>query len=30
VVDSTNYKDLDVPDSERECPKWETVMKPEL
>jgi ribose transport system substrate-binding protein len=27
VVDSTNYKDLDVPESQRECPAWETVVK---
>ncbi|PWT84099.1 MAG: sugar ABC transporter substrate-binding protein [Blastocatellia bacterium] len=30
VIDSTNYQELDVPDSERECPKWESVMKPDL
>jgi ribose transport system substrate-binding protein len=27
VIDSTNYKELDVPDAERECPKWETVIR---
>jgi hypothetical protein len=27
VIDSANYKDLDVPESQRECPAWETVVK---
>ena len=27
VIDSTNYKELDVPDAERECPKWETIIR---
>ena len=27
VIDSSNYKDLDVPESQRECPAWETVVK---
>ena len=27
VLDNTNYKDADIPDAERECPKWETVVK---
>ena len=27
VLDSTNYHELDVPDVERQCPKWETVVK---
>jgi hypothetical protein len=27
VIDSTNYQGLDVPESERQCPQWETVMK---
>ncbi len=27
VIDATNYKDLDVPESQRECPAWETVVK---
>jgi ribose transport system substrate-binding protein len=27
VIDGTNYKGLDVPESQRECPAWETVIK---
>jgi ribose transport system substrate-binding protein len=27
VIDSTNYHGLDVPESERECPEWESVIK---
>jgi len=27
VIDSTNYKELDVPDTERQCPTWESVIK---
>ncbi len=27
VIDATNYKSVDIPDAERECPKWETVVK---
>ena len=27
VIDGTNYKELDVPESQRECPAWETVVK---
>ena len=27
VIDSTNYKDADIPDAQRECPKWEAVVK---
>jgi hypothetical protein len=27
VIYGTNYQGLDVPESERECPKWETVIK---
>jgi ribose transport system substrate-binding protein len=27
VIDSTNYKELDVPDAERQCPAWESVVK---
>jgi ribose transport system substrate-binding protein len=27
VIDSSNYKELDVPDSERQCPKWDDVVK---
>jgi len=27
VIDSTNYRDLDVPEAERQCPPWETVVK---
>jgi ribose transport system substrate-binding protein len=27
VIDSTNYKDVDIPDAQRECPKWEAVVK---
>jgi ribose transport system substrate-binding protein len=27
VLDSTNYKDADIPDAERECPSWETAVK---
>ena len=27
VIDSTNYQDLDVPESQRECPAWESVVK---
>jgi ribose transport system substrate-binding protein len=27
VIDSTNYQELDVPDSERKCPAWESVIK---
>ena len=27
VIDSSNYKEADVPYEQRECPKWETVVK---
>jgi ribose transport system substrate-binding protein len=27
VVDRTNYQDYDVPESERQCPAWEAVIK---
>jgi ribose transport system substrate-binding protein len=27
VIDSTNYKAADIPDSQRSCPKWETVVR---
>src|SRR5262249_25471373 len=27
VIDNTNFKELDVPDSERQCPSWESVIK---
>jgi ribose transport system substrate-binding protein len=27
VIDSTNYHGLDVPESERECPEWDSVIK---
>ncbi len=27
VIDGTNYKDADIPDAQRECPKWEAVVK---
>jgi ribose transport system substrate-binding protein len=27
VIDSSNYGDLDVPDSERSCPRWEELVK---
>jgi len=27
VIDSTNYHGLDVPESQRDCPAWETVVK---
>ncbi len=27
VIDSTNYKELDMPESERQCPAWESVVK---
>ena len=27
VINSTNYKDADIPDAQRECPKWEAVVK---
>ena len=27
VIDRTNYQELDVPDAERQCPAWETVIK---
>lgn len=27
VIDSTNYQGLDVPESERQCPQWEDVIK---
>jgi len=27
VVDATNYGDLDVPEAERQCPAWESVIK---
>jgi ribose transport system substrate-binding protein len=27
VIDSTNYKAYDLLDSQRSCPKWETVVK---
>jgi ribose transport system substrate-binding protein len=26
VIDSTNYQESDIPDGERECPKWESVV----
>jgi ribose transport system substrate-binding protein len=28
VIDSTNYKTYDIPDAQRNCPKWESVVKP--
>jgi ribose transport system substrate-binding protein len=28
VIDNTNYKTYDILDSQRTCPKWETVVKP--
>ena len=27
VIDSTNYQNADIPDAQRECPKWESVVK---
>jgi ribose transport system substrate-binding protein len=27
VIDSTNYKTYDIPDAQRSCPKWETIVK---
>jgi len=27
VIDNTNYKTADIPDSQRTCPKWESVVK---
>ncbi len=27
VIDSTNYKAYDITDSQRACPRWETVVK---
>lgn len=27
MIDSTNYKAVDVPDAERTCPAWDTVVK---
>jgi len=27
VIDSSNYKAFDILDSQRSCPKWETVVK---
>ena len=27
VIDNTNYKGADIPDAERTCPAWETVVK---
>ena len=27
VIDGTNYHDLDVPEAQRECPTWESVVK---
>ena len=27
VFDGSNYKEMDVPESQRECPAWETVVK---
>ena len=27
VIDSTNYQALDVPESQRECPSWDSVIK---
>jgi ribose transport system substrate-binding protein len=27
VIDSSNYKELDVPDAERQCPSWDSVIK---
>lgn len=26
VIDSTNYKAADIPDAQRTCPKWETIV----
>jgi ribose transport system substrate-binding protein len=27
VIDSTNYKTYDIPDAQRTCPKWESIVK---
>ncbi len=27
VVDRTNYQDLDVPEAQRQCPAWESIVK---
>lgn len=27
VIDNTNYHELDIPDAERQCPAWESVIK---
>jgi len=27
VIDSTNYKTYDIPDAQRSCPKWESIVK---
>jgi ribose transport system substrate-binding protein len=27
IIDNTNYKTYDIPDAQRSCPKWETVVK---
>lgn len=27
VIDNTNYQDLDIPESERQCPGWDSVVK---
>jgi ribose transport system substrate-binding protein len=27
VLDSANYKEADIPDAQRQCPPWETVVK---
>jgi ribose transport system substrate-binding protein len=27
VIDATNYKTYDIPDAQRTCPKWETIVK---
>jgi len=28
VIDRTNYQDLDVPEAQRQCPTWDSVIKP--
>jgi hypothetical protein len=27
VIDAGNYKQYDIPDAQRTCPKWESVVK---